>query len=96
MFSSTSGSGSSSTTASASSATSTTTSSTSGPAKGKKQRLVVAVGGYALQRRGDRLTIENMLKAAAQMAPTLAELSKEHELGMFVLFFVMHMITMLC
>ncbi len=28
---------------------------------GKKKRLVVAVGGNALQRRGDRLTIENML-----------------------------------
>ena len=27
----------------------------------KKKRLVVAVGGNALQRRGDRLTIENML-----------------------------------
>ena len=31
------------------------------------QRIVVAVGGNALQRRGDRLTIENMLKAAKQM-----------------------------
>ena len=29
--------------------------------KQKKKRLVVAVGGNALQRRGDRLTIENML-----------------------------------
>mmetsp|Transcript_29042 Transcript_29042/g.48344 ORF Transcript_29042/g.48344 Transcript_29042/m.48344 type:complete len:378 (-) Transcript_29042:347-1480(-) len=74
---------SSATASSASSATSTTTSTTtssSGPAKGKKQRLVVAVGGNALQRRGDRLTIENMLKAAAEMAPTLAMLAKEHEL----------------
>ena len=43
-------------------------------------RIVVAVGGNALQRRGERLTIENMLKAAADMAPTLASLSKEHEL----------------
>ena len=43
-------------------------------------RIVVAVGGNALQRRGERLTIENMLKAAADMAPTLATLSKEHEL----------------
>lgn len=33
-------------------------------------RLVIAVGGNALQRRGERLTIENMLKAAADMAPT--------------------------
>lgn len=47
----------------------------------KKKRLVVAVGGNALQRRGDRLTIENMLKAAAEMAPTLAELAKDNELG---------------
>ena len=35
------------------------------------QRVVVAVGGNALQRRGDRLTIENMLKAAKQMAPAI-------------------------
>ena len=43
-------------------------------------RIVVAVGGNALQRRGDRLTIENMLKAAAEMAPTIVSLAKEHEL----------------
>ena len=43
-------------------------------------RIVVAVGGNALQRRGERLTIENMLKAAAEMAPTIASLSREHEL----------------
>jgi carbamate kinase len=42
-------------------------------------RIVVAVGGNALQRRGERLTIENMLKAAAEMAPTIAALAKEHE-----------------
>lgn len=42
-------------------------------------RIVVAVGGNALQRRGERLTIENMLKAAADMAPTIAALAKEHE-----------------
>ena len=33
-------------------------------------RIVIAIGGNALQRRGERLTIENMLKAAADMAPT--------------------------
>ena len=44
-----------------------------------QDRLVLAVGGNALQRRGDRLTIENMLKAAADMAPVIADLSKEHE-----------------
>ena len=38
------------------------------------------MGGNALQRRGERLTIENMLKAAADMAPTIASLSKDHEL----------------
>ena len=43
-------------------------------------RIVVAVGGNALQRRGERLTIENMLKAAAEMAPTIASLAQEHEL----------------
>ena len=42
-------------------------------------RIVVAVGGNALQRRGGRLTIENMLKAAAEMAPTIASLAKKHE-----------------
>ena len=30
-------------------------------------RIVVAVGGNALQRRGERLTIENMLKAAGRV-----------------------------
>ena len=44
-----------------------------------QDRLVVAVGGNALQRRGERLTIENMLKASADMAPTIAELAQEHE-----------------
>ena len=40
----------------------TPTQSTSNPSsEKKKKRLVVAVGGNALQRRGDRLTIENML-----------------------------------
>ena len=72
------------------SATSTTASSTatgtksSSPTGGKKQRLVVAVGGNALQRRGERLTIENMLKAAADMAPVMAELTKKHELGKLI------------
>jgi hypothetical protein len=47
----------------------------------KKLRVVVAVGGNALQRRGERLTIENMLKASAEFAPTMAALSKKHELG---------------
>ncbi len=51
----------------------------------KKLRIVVAVGGNALQRRGDRLTIENMLKAAATMAPTMAHLAKKHELGKKIL-----------
>ena len=45
-----------------------------------QDRIVVAVGGNALQRRGERLTIENMLKAAAAMAPTIANLAAEHEL----------------
>ena len=45
-----------------------------------EDRIVIAVGGNALQRRGERLTIENMLKAAADMAPTIVALAKEHEL----------------
>jgi carbamate kinase len=44
------------------------------------ERMVIAVGGNALQRRGERLTIENMLKAAADMAPTIAALCHEHEI----------------
>eukprot|EP00466_Bigelowiella_natans_P011039 jgi/Bigna1/92845/estExt_fgenesh1_pm.C_810007 len=48
----------------------------------KKKRLIVAVGGNALQRRGDRLTITNMLKAAccADMAPAIADLASRHEI----------------
>lgn len=61
-------------------ATKTTAEKTPSTPDKKKKRLVVAVGGNALQRRGDRLTIENMLKAAAEMAPTLAELAKDNEL----------------
>jgi hypothetical protein len=62
--------------------TTSTTSTISSPTKkeDKKLRIVVAVGGNALQRRGDRLTIENQLKAAAAMAPTMVELAKKHEL----------------
>jgi carbamate kinase len=44
------------------------------------ERIVVAVGGNALQRRGERLTIENMLKASADFAPTMVALAREHEL----------------
>lgn len=64
--------------ASASSA-STPSSSLSSPKKEKKLRIVLAVGGNALQRRGDRLTIENMLKAAAEMGPVMADLCSKHE-----------------
>eukprot|EP00980_Cylindrotheca_fusiformis_P007814 scaffold1669_cov129-Cylindrotheca_fusiformis.AAC.25 len=71
-------------TASASSAASTSTPSTSPassatPKKDKKLRLVLAVGGNALQRRGDRLTIENQLKAAAEMGPVMKELCSKHQ-----------------
>ena len=79
--------GSSSTTTSSSSTTVSTPASSSTTSQQKKDdeekrlRIVVAVGGNALQRRGDRLTIENMLKAAAAMAPTMATLAQKHELG---------------
>ena len=46
----------------------------------QNDRMVIAVGGNALQRRGERLTIENMLKAAADMAPTIAQLCQEHQI----------------
>jgi carbamate kinase len=42
-------------------------------------RIVVAVGGNALQRRGERLTIENQLKAAADFAPVIADLMNDHQ-----------------
>ena len=41
--------------------------------------LVVAVSGNALQRHGECLAIENMLKAAADMATTIKALASEHE-----------------
>ena len=75
MFASTAG--------SSSSTTSTSAITTTKKDEDKKLRIVVAVGGNALQRRGDRLTIENMLKAAAAIAPTMVELAKKHELGKF-------------
>jgi len=67
-------------TASGSSVSSAATTTLTESKEDKKLRIVVAVGGNALQRRGDRLTIENMLKAAAEMAPTMAALSEKHEL----------------
>lgn len=45
--------------------------------KYNNDRIVVAVGGNALQRRGERLTIENQLKAAADMAPMIYNLMKD-------------------
>jgi carbamate kinase len=41
-------------------------------------RIVVAVGGNALQRRGERLTIENQLKASAEMAPVILGLIEQN------------------
>ena len=43
------------------------------------QRIVIAVGGNALQRRGERLTIENQLKAAADAAPAIKALSEKQQ-----------------
>lgn len=65
----------------ATSATEEAQSSSATTTKKMKNRIVVAVGGNALQRRGDRLTIENMLKASAEFAPTMAELARDNELG---------------
>jgi carbamate kinase len=47
--------------------------------KTRPLRLVVAVGGNALQRRGERLTFENQSAAAKVMAPTLKLLAQEHQ-----------------
>jgi hypothetical protein len=45
-----------------------------------RKRMILAVGGNPLQCRGERLTIENMMKAAADIAPTVAELCQRHEI----------------
>jgi carbamate kinase len=70
---------SSSSAASIPTSSSTSTTSASTIKKDKKLRIVLAVGGNALQRRGDRLTIENMLKAAAEIAPVMADLCAKHQ-----------------
>jgi hypothetical protein len=44
-----------------------------------RQRLVVALGGNALLRRGEPLTLASQMAAAATAAPMLVELSKKHE-----------------
>jgi hypothetical protein len=46
----------------------------------QRKRMILAVGGNALQRRGERLTIENMMKAAADITRTMAELCQQHEI----------------
>merc|ERR1719171_754637 len=47
----------------------------------ERQLIVVAVGGNALIRRGERLTIENQLKAARRdAAPALAAMLEEHNI----------------
>mmetsp|Transcript_75765 Transcript_75765/g.200986 ORF Transcript_75765/g.200986 Transcript_75765/m.200986 type:complete len:387 (-) Transcript_75765:57-1217(-) len=49
-------------------------------AEKKRLRIMVAVGGNALIRRGERLTIENQLKAArCDAAPTIKGLMEDHE-----------------
>lgn len=45
----------------------------------KPMRLVVAVGGNALQRRGEKLSFENQLSAAMEAAPTLKMLAQQHQ-----------------
>mmetsp|Transcript_40364 Transcript_40364/g.90602 ORF Transcript_40364/g.90602 Transcript_40364/m.90602 type:complete len:218 (-) Transcript_40364:650-1303(-) len=45
-----------------------------------RQRLVVAVGGNALQRRGTPLTLASQLAAAAEAAPVLKTLASKNEL----------------
>jgi len=45
----------------------------------KPLRLVVAVGGNALQRRGEKLSYTNQLKAAMEAAPTLKQLAQQHQ-----------------
>lgn len=45
-----------------------------------KQRLVIAIGGNALQRRGDPLTLENQFKAALEAAPVLRAIAEKHEM----------------
>lgn len=42
--------------------------------------VVVALGGNALQRRGEPLTLETMERNVASAGPVLAELAREHDL----------------
>ena len=44
-----------------------------------RQRLVVALGGNALLKRGQPLTFSNQMNAAKEAAPKLVELCKKHE-----------------
>ena len=44
-----------------------------------RQRLVVALGGNALLKRGEALSFGNQQRAAAVAAPMLVELAKSHE-----------------
>jgi len=45
----------------------------------KKSRIVVALGGNALLRRGQKLNIENQQVSAQKAAPLLREIAEEHE-----------------
>lgn len=43
-------------------------------------RIVVAVGGNALQRRGEKLSYENQLNAAMEAIPSIKSISENHQL----------------
>eukprot|EP01051_Picozoa_sp_SAG22_P014851 SAG22_NODE_1862_length_3419_cov_2.217771_1_plen_163_part_00 len=49
-------------------------------ASSKRPRLVVALGGNALLKRGEPLTMENQASAAHDAGPLLVGLSKTHDL----------------
>jgi len=46
----------------------------------KYKKIVIAVGGNALQRRGETLSYENQLKAAIEAAPIIKVLSQQHQI----------------
>lgn len=43
-------------------------------------RIVVAVGGNALQRRGEKISYENQLNAAMEAIPSIKSISENHQL----------------
>src|SRR5438270_1473980 len=53
---------------------------TSAPARGDPMRIVVALGGNALQRRGEPMTLESQRSNVAVACRALAPVAEQHQL----------------